>query len=74
MGSDRTPPKRGESSVFDVLRWRLLLHREARQMPRASPEDPAGLRLEDEIIERLYTGEGERLPPPKMNPRAPPRG
>ena len=54
--------------LFDVSRWHLMLYREHRQMPRANDRDGPSLRLEDELFERLYTGEGERLPPGKMNP------
>ena len=54
--------------LFDVSRWHLMLHREHRQMPRANDRDGPSLRLEDELFERLYTGEGERLPPGKTNP------
>ena len=44
--------------LFDVSRWHLLLHREHRQMPRAHDRDAPVVRLEDELFERLYTGEG----------------
>jgi hypothetical protein len=54
--------------LFDVSRWHLMLHREHRQMARANDRDVPLLRLEDELFERLYTGEGERLPPGKTNP------
>jgi hypothetical protein len=47
--------------IFDVSRWHLMLYREERQMPRATERDDPMLRLEDELFERLYTGEGERL-------------
>jgi len=53
--------------IYDVSRWHLLLHREYRQMPRARSEDQPVLCLEDEIFERIYTGEGERLPPEEIN-------
>ena len=54
--------------LFDVSRWHLLLAREHRQKPRANLEDHPQLRLEDELFERLYSGEGERLPPQQVNP------
>jgi Mg-chelatase subunit ChlD len=54
--------------LFNVSRWHLLLHREHRQMPRAHDRDAPLVRLEDELFERLYTGEGELLPPERMNP------
>jgi Mg-chelatase subunit ChlD len=54
--------------LFDISRWHLMLHREHRQLARASERDGAQLRLEDELFERLYTGEGERLAPSRANP------
>ncbi|WP_242352708.1 MULTISPECIES: VWA domain-containing protein [unclassified Anaeromyxobacter] len=53
--------------LFDVSRWHLMLHREHRQLPRAQERDVPQLRLEDELFERLYTGEGERLAPSRVN-------
>jgi Mg-chelatase subunit ChlD len=53
--------------LFDVSRWHLMLHREHRGLPRAHERDTPQLRLEDELFERLYTGEGERLPPGRVN-------
>ncbi len=49
--------------LFDVSRWHLMLHRENRQLPRASDGDTAQARLEDELFERLYTCEGEWVQP-----------
>jgi Mg-chelatase subunit ChlD len=54
--------------LFDISRWHLMLHREHRQLSRANERDGPQLRLEDELFERLYTGEGERLPPSRTNP------
>ncbi len=54
--------------LFDISRWHLMLHREHRQLARANERDGPQLRLEDELFERLYTGEGERLPPSRTNP------
>jgi len=53
--------------LFDVSRWHLLLHREHRQLPRATPNDSPRLCLEDELFERLHAGEGERLRPKKIS-------
>ncbi len=55
--------------LFDVSRWHLMLHREHRGLPRANERDTPQLRLEDELFERLYTGEGERLPPGRVRSR-----
>ena len=54
--------------VFDVPRWHLYLHREARGIEAASPSDPNERRFEDELFERLYAGEGERLPESDWDP------
>jgi Mg-chelatase subunit ChlD len=54
--------------LFDVSRWHLMLHREHRQLPRANERDAPLLRLEDELFERLYTGEGELLSAERANP------
>jgi hypothetical protein len=52
--------------LFDISRWHLMLHREHREMPRANDRDDPKLQVEDELFERLYTGEGER--PGQTNP------
>ena len=54
--------------LFDISRWHLMLHREHRQLARANERDGPQLRLEDELFERLYTGEGERLHSNRVNP------
>lgn len=55
--------------VFDVPRWHLYLHREARSIEAASPSDPNERCFEDELFERLYAGEGERLPESDQDPQ-----
>jgi uncharacterized protein with von Willebrand factor type A (vWA) domain len=47
--------------VYDVGRWPCFLHREARGLEMASPNDPPLRRLEDELFEKLYAGEAEVL-------------
>jgi len=47
--------------VFDVGRWPCFLHREARGLEMASPNDSPLRRLEDELFEKLYAGEAEVL-------------
>jgi Mg-chelatase subunit ChlD len=47
--------------VYDVGRWPCFLHREARGLEMASPNDPPLRRLEDELFEKLYAGEAELL-------------
>lgn len=46
--------------LYDVSRWHLFLHREARGLPAAAGDDTARLMLEDELFERLYSGGGDR--------------
>jgi len=53
--------------LFDVSRWHLLLHREHRQMPVAKDADSHLLKLEDELFERLYAGECDRVPAERTN-------
>lgn len=55
--------------LFDVSRWHLMLHREHRGLPRAQDRDSPQLRLEDELFERLYAGEGERLETGRVDAR-----
>jgi Mg-chelatase subunit ChlD len=53
--------------LFDVSRWHLLLHREHRELPRVTDRDAPLARLEDEVFERLYAGEGEPVPAKERN-------
>lgn len=48
--------------VGDVPKWSLYLHRGARGMRRADASDTARQKLEDEVFERLFTGELDPLP------------
>ena len=47
--------------IWDVPRWSLYLHRAARGMGRAEANDVVERKLEDELFERLFAGEGEAL-------------
>lgn len=49
--------------VFDVPRWHAYLHRDARCLDLAKEKDGPLTRIEDELFDRLYSGETERLPP-----------
>src|SRR5207248_82749 len=51
--------------LYEVSRWHLFLHRDARGLPTAAPEDDARRRLEDELFERLYAGGAEPLKEPE---------
>jgi len=52
--------------IFDVSRWSIFLHRQARGLDTVDTDDPGWRQLEDEIFEKLYSGppdllaEGER--------------
>jgi hypothetical protein len=48
--------------IYEVPLWSLYLHRAARGLPRADPNDNAERALEDELFERLYAGEVEPIP------------
>lgn len=48
--------------VYDVPRWSIFVHREARGLGQVDRDDPPGRRFEDELFERLYAGELESLP------------
>jgi hypothetical protein len=47
--------------IYDVPRWHLFLHRDARMLDMASPADPPAIQFEDELFERLYGGGAEPL-------------
>lgn len=47
--------------VGDVPKWSLYLHRGARGIRRADESDTARQKLEDEVFERLFTGELDPL-------------
>lgn len=48
--------------LFDVPRWHLFLHREARKLDPAAPGDGPHKRFEDELFDFLYSGEQDSLP------------
>jgi len=54
--------------VLDVPRWHVYLHRDARglETSRAEKDDPI-LKFEDEVFDRLYSGETEHLPERKQD-------
>lgn len=49
--------------LFDVPRWHVFLHREARGLEQVDRSDPPHLRFEDELFDRLYAGGSEEVPP-----------
>lgn len=48
--------------IFDVPRWHAYLHRDARGLEIARDKDEPVRKFEDELFDRLYSGESERLP------------
>jgi uncharacterized protein with von Willebrand factor type A (vWA) domain len=48
--------------VNDVPRWTVYLHRDARGLDLARDKDPPLLKIEDEVFDKLYSGDTERLP------------
>ncbi len=54
--------------IYDVPRWHLLLHREARGGASASDRDTPQQQFEDELFDRLYSGDADLLPERKRNP------
>ncbi len=53
--------------IYDVPRWHLLLHREARGRASASDRDTSQEQFEDELFDRLYSGDADLLPEKKRN-------
>lgn len=47
--------------VHDVPRWHVYLHREARDLPPVQKDDTPTRKLEDELFDRLYAGESEKV-------------
>ena len=47
--------------LFDVPLWHVAQHRWARDLPSVDKEDSPERQLEDELFDRLYSGEGEKL-------------
>lgn len=48
--------------IFDVPRWHAYLHRDARGLEIAKDKDDPVRKFEDELFDRLYSGETESLP------------
>ena len=55
--------------LHDVPRWHVYLHRDARGLgTSADARDDPLLKFEDEIFDRLHSGELERLPEDVRDP------
>lgn len=55
--------------IFDVPRWHAYLHRDARGLEIAKEKDDPVRKFEDELFDRLYSGETESLPHPEQDGR-----
>jgi uncharacterized protein with von Willebrand factor type A (vWA) domain len=55
--------------IFDVPRWHAYLHRDARGLEIAKDKDDPVRKFEDELFDRLYSGESERLPERQQDPK-----
>jgi len=55
--------------IFDVPRWHAYLHRDARGLEIAKDRDDPVRKFEDELFDRLYSGESELLPKKKQDPK-----
>lgn len=53
--------------IFDVPKWTCFLHRDARGLDAASTWDKPLARLEDELFDRLFSGESELLSKSKQD-------
>ena len=54
--------------IYDVPRWHLLLHREARDLASATESDAPRQQFEDELFDRLYSGAVDLLAEKERNP------
>lgn len=54
--------------IHDVPRWSIFLHREARGLDPVETSDPRALRFQDELFERIYSGETTALPESNRDP------
>jgi Mg-chelatase subunit ChlD len=55
--------------VLDVPKWHAYLHRDARGLEMATERDGPVRRFEDELHDRLYSGETDRLPEREQDPK-----
>jgi uncharacterized protein with von Willebrand factor type A (vWA) domain len=56
--------------VLDVPKWHVYLHRDARGLENSRADQDAPIRkFEDEVFDKLYSGDSERLPEKKQDPK-----
>lgn len=54
---------------YDVSKWSIFLHRQARGLPQADLSDSSENKLQDELFDRLYAGDSAELPPEDQDPK-----
>lgn len=47
--------------IYDVPRWNIYLHRRERKLPRVTKQDKPLLAFQDELFDRLYSGDSAKL-------------
>jgi uncharacterized protein with von Willebrand factor type A (vWA) domain len=55
--------------IFDVPRWHAYLHRDARGLEIAKDKDDPVRKFEDELFDKLYSGESEHLSARQQDPK-----
>ena len=55
--------------IYDVPRWHAYLHRDARGLEVAGDRDSPVTKFEDEVFDRLYSGELTPLPARQQDPK-----
>ncbi|WP_242370668.1 vWA domain-containing protein [Anaeromyxobacter sp. SG26] len=55
--------------IYDVPRWHVYLHRDARGLEVATERDGPVQKFEDELFERIYSGETTLLPERRQDPK-----
>lgn len=51
-----------ERIIMDVPKWHVVMHRRERGLPMPDARDSPRMALEDEVFDRLYSGDAELLP------------
>lgn len=53
--------------LYDVPRWNIYLHRKERKLPRVQKSDNVLLCFQDELFDRLFAGDSDKLTPKQIN-------
>ena len=54
--------------IYDSPKWHVFQHRSSRGLPLAETNDGAKMRFEDELFDRIYSGEPDLLPEKQRSP------